>query len=90
LRGVVTADVCKVVSSRFLQGAASRALEILKYDFASPYAWMILSGIVCDLPIYAELHEEVRSLLTAVDLEALWLPCVARHADRPAHWPLGR
>lgn len=73
LRGLVAADVCEAVSSGFLQGAASRALELLKHDFASPHAWMILSGVVCDLPIYAELREEVRSLLAAIDLEALWL-----------------
>ncbi len=72
LRAVVGAEVSESVSSASLHGVVSRALDVLKYDVASQYAWVVVTSIVCDLPIHEDLREELRAILFAVDLEALW------------------
>jgi hypothetical protein len=73
LQVVFETEVSNQLASATLHDIVARALQALKYDYTSQWAWLFLVSVVHDLPIYDDLRDDLRVVLRMTDVERLWL-----------------
>jgi hypothetical protein len=71
LRHVVGPNEAQLMSSASLRQMTASAIELLKYDPGSELVWVVLSAVLSDFPVYEDLRDQLKAVLSSIDLDAL-------------------